>query len=198
MTAESFARLLFNGLLRVHLDLRPDFHWAERFHGYVQIFRLLAFESDSFEGVHHAEEIIFHRADFENGLYEVDFYVSVADGAALPENLFVSVDSDIWIGSETAERISFDGVVLPDPSLSWGLPALETGTNILAGPPHTTLLDLHPLPVTALNNRQFEKLYSFGQVPLRSLLLFFPAASDGIRTVQHGPDAVLPRHVPHG
>ncbi|SPQ96759.1 Sec63 Brl domain [Plasmodiophora brassicae] len=131
---------------RVHLDLRPDFHWAERFHGYVQIFRLLAFESDSFEGVHHAEEIIFHRADFENGLYEVDFYVSVADGAALPENLFVSVDSDIWIGSETAERISFDGVVLPDPS-----------------PPHTTLLDLHPLPVTALNNRQFEKLYSFGQ-----------------------------------
>ena len=52
--------------------------------------------------------------------------------------------SDRWMGSETYCAISFQHLILPE-----------------RHPPHTDLLDLRPLPVSALNNPDFERLYKF-------------------------------------
>ena len=48
------------------------------------------------------------------------------------------------MGSETYCAISFQHLILPE-----------------RHPPHTDLLDLRPLPVSALNNADFERLYKF-------------------------------------
>jgi len=50
--------------------------------------------------------------------------------------------SDTFLHAEAFYEMRFDDLVLPD-----------------RGPPHTTLLDLDPLPKTALKNEKFEALY---------------------------------------
>ena len=52
--------------------------------------------------------------------------------------------SDSWLGAEAFLTISFKSLILPEKH-----------------PPHTELLDLDPLPVTALNNPQYEAMYRF-------------------------------------
>ncbi|CAE1313527.1 ASCC3 [Acanthosepion pharaonis] len=62
----------------------------------------------------------------------------------LPSQYYVKVVSDRWIGSTNVFPISFQHLILPEKH-----------------PPHTTLLDLQPLPKTALKNKDLEDLYSF-------------------------------------
>jgi len=52
--------------------------------------------------------------------------------------------SDTWLGAEALLPMSFQGLILPEQH-----------------PPHTELLDLDPLPVSALNNPTFESMYRF-------------------------------------
>lgn len=61
----------------------------------------------------------------------------------VPPNYYVSVISDRWLHSETRLPISFKHLILPEKF-----------------PPPTTLLDLQPLPLSALHNREFEEIYS--------------------------------------
>ena len=56
---------------------------------------------------------------------------------------FIGVISDRWIASETVLPVSFRHLILPEKN-----------------PPPTELLDLQPLPVSALRNKQYEDLYS--------------------------------------
>lgn len=62
----------------------------------------------------------------------------------LPSQYIVRAISDRWLGSESYCAISFQHLILPE-----------------RHPPHTDLLDLQPLPVTALRNLSFESLYKF-------------------------------------
>lgn len=52
--------------------------------------------------------------------------------------------SDDWLGAEAMHALSFQGLVLPE-----------------RHPPHTELLDLDPLPVSALDSPQYEAMYRF-------------------------------------
>jgi activating signal cointegrator complex subunit 3 len=54
------------------------------------------------------------------------------------------VISDTWLGVEFSHSISFKHLILPEHH-----------------PPHTELLDLDPLPLSALKNESYQKLYSF-------------------------------------
>ena len=56
---------------------------------------------------------------------------------------FIRVISDRWIASETVLPVSFRHLILPEKN-----------------PLPTELLDLQPLPVSALRNKQYEDLYS--------------------------------------
>jgi pre-mRNA-splicing helicase BRR2 len=70
----------------------------------------------------------------------VKFFVPIFE--PLPPQYFIRVVSDRWIGSETLLPVSFRHLLLPEKC-----------------PPPTELLDLQPLPVSALRNPQFEQLY---------------------------------------
>lgn len=62
----------------------------------------------------------------------------------LPSQYIVRVVSDKWLGIEFTHSISFKHLILPEQH-----------------PPHTELLDLDPLPITALQNPEYESLYKF-------------------------------------
>lgn len=62
----------------------------------------------------------------------------------LPTQYFIRMVSDRWLGAEAVCAVSFKHLILPEKH-----------------PPHTELLDLHPLPVTVLKDPRLEMLYGF-------------------------------------
>ena len=65
-------------------------------------------------------------------------------GHLLTATVLFRAVSDDWLGAESTHAISFKGLVLPD-----------------RHPPHTELLDLDPLPRSALGCPPFEAMYRF-------------------------------------
>lgn len=126
-------------LLRVDLIITPDFQWDEKVHGGAEAFWILVEDVDG-------EIILFHdqfllRQRYADQEHHVNFTIPMLD--PLPPNYFISVVSDRWLHSETRLPISFKHLILPDKF-----------------PPPTTLLDLQPLPISALHNKEFEAIYS--------------------------------------
>ena len=60
----------------------------------------------------------------------------------LPSQYIVTVTSDRWLGSMNEEVVDFKHLILPE-----------------MYPPHTPLLDLHPLPISSLHNLKYESLF---------------------------------------
>lgn len=124
--------------LRVDLTITPDFQWDEKTHGSSEAFWILVEDVDS-EVVLHQEYFLL-KSKFATDDHVVKFFVPIFE--PLPPQYFIRVVSDRWIGSETLLPVSFRHLILPEKC-----------------PPPTELLDLQPLPVSALRNLQFEQLY---------------------------------------
>lgn len=125
-------------VLKVDLTITPDFQWDEKLHGFVEPFWILVEDNDG-EAILHHEFFILKRAFAEED-HTVSFTVPVLD--PLPPQYFIRVVSDRWLGSETLLPVSFRHLILPEKY-----------------PPPTELLDLQPLPVSALRNGAYEALY---------------------------------------
>lgn len=89
--------------------------------------------------MHH--EYFLLKSKYAEDEHIVNFFVPIFE--PLPPQYFIRVVSDNWIASETLLPISFRHLILPEKF-----------------PPPTELLDLQPLPVSALRNQAFEELYS--------------------------------------
>ncbi|TPX14240.1 uncharacterized protein E0L32_000634 [Thyridium curvatum] len=128
-------------MLRVELTVTPNFEWDDEVHGIAESFWVVVEDSDG-------EEILFHdqfilRKDYansESNEHLVEFTVPITD--PMPPNYFISVISDRWMHSETRLAVSFQKLLLPDKF-----------------PPHTELLDLQPLPVSALKAKDYIALF---------------------------------------
>lgn len=75
----------------------------------------------------------------------------------LPPLYFIRIVSDRWLGSETILPVSFRHLILPEKY-----------------PPPTELLDLQPLPLSALNNKHFETIFSS-----KDIKIFNPIQTQG-------------------
>ncbi|KAJ9583779.1 hypothetical protein L9F63_021869 [Diploptera punctata] len=124
--------------LRVELTITPDFQWDEKLHGASEAFWILVEDVDSEVILHH--EYFLLKSKFATDEHLVKFFVPVFE--PLPPQYFLRIVSDRWIGAETQLPVSFRHLILPEKNL-----------------PPTELLDLQPLPVTALRNAAFESLY---------------------------------------
>ncbi|XP_061184302.1 U5 small nuclear ribonucleoprotein 200 kDa helicase-like isoform X1 [Saccostrea echinata] len=125
--------------LRVELTITPDFQWDEKIHGSSEAFWILVEDVDSEVILHH--EYFLLKSKFAQDEHVVKFFVPVFE--PLPPQYFIRVVSDRWIGAETQLPVSFRHLILPEKY-----------------PPPTELLDLQPLPVSALRSPAFESLYS--------------------------------------
>lgn len=128
-------------MLRVELSITPNFEWDDSLHGAAESFWIFVEDCDG-------EDILFQdtfllRKDYaqsESNEHIVDFTVPITD--PMPPNYFVSVISDRWMHSETRLAVPFHKLILPEKF-----------------PPHTELLELQPLPVSALKVSNYVDLY---------------------------------------
>uniref|UniRef100_A0A8C9YZV2 BRR2 homolog n=1 Tax=Sander lucioperca TaxID=283035 RepID=A0A8C9YZV2_SANLU len=126
--------------LKVELTVTPDFQWDDKvsIHGSSEAFWILVEDVDSEVILHH--EYFLLKAKYAQDEHLVTFFVPVFE--PLPPQYFIRVVSDRWLSCETQLPVSFRHLILPEKY-----------------PPPTELLDLQPLPVTALRNSAFEALY---------------------------------------
>lgn len=125
--------------LRVELTITPDFQWDEKIHGQSEAFWIFVEDVDSEVILHH--EFFLLKQKYCTDEHLVKFFVPVFE--PLPPQYFLRIISDRWIGSETQLPVSFRHLILPEKTM-----------------PPTELLDLQPLPISALRNPEFEALYN--------------------------------------
>ncbi|WCJ44783.1 U5 small nuclear ribonucleoprotein helicase putative [Euphorbia peplus] len=125
-------------VLRVELTITPDFQWEDKVHGYVEPFWVIVEDNDGEYILHH--EYFMLKKQYVDEDHTLSFSVPIYE--PLPPQYFIRVVSDKWLGSQTVLPVSFRHLILPEKY-----------------PPPTELLDLQPLPVTALRNPSYEALY---------------------------------------
>ncbi|XP_059634391.1 DExH-box ATP-dependent RNA helicase DExH12-like [Cornus florida] len=125
-------------VLRVELTITPDFQWEDKVHGFVEPFWIVVEDNDGEYILHH--EYFMLKKQYVDEDHALSFTVAIYE--PLPPQYFIRVVSDKWLGSQSVLPVSFRHLILPEKY-----------------PPPTELLDLQPLPVTALRNPSYEALY---------------------------------------
>ena len=126
-------------LLKVDLNITPDFQFDSQVHDFNQLFWIIVEDVNGEKILHH--ENFSLTSDYASEDHLISFIVPIFE--PFPVQYFVKIISDRWIHSETTLPLSFRNLLLPSKF-----------------PPPTELLDLQPLPVTAIKQAKYHKLYS--------------------------------------
>ncbi|KAH8857458.1 Activating signal cointegrator 1 complex subunit 3 [Schistosoma japonicum] len=129
-------------ILRVKLTLEPDFVWSNQIHGIQHSYWVWIEDPD--QGViFHSEYWTLTKRMYNSKTPQVlNFTIPLYE--PYPCQYFVRVLSDCWLGVDSTYPVTLKRLILPS-----------------SDPPHTDLLRLQPLPVTALKNPNYELLYNF-------------------------------------
>lgn len=141
-------------VLRVKITLTPLFKWNDRLHGTSEPFWLWI-EDPSHNHIYHVENFLLQKKYVKaREPQTVVFTIPIFE--PLPAQYIVRLLSDRWLGVEFSHAISFKHLILPEHHA-----------------PHTELLDLDPLPITALKNPKYEALYSFSHFnPIQTQIFY--------------------------
>ncbi|CAJ1373140.1 unnamed protein product, partial [Effrenium voratum] len=161
----AYVQPITRSCLMVELTITPDFQWDPKVHGRAEPFWVFV-EDVNGEQILHQEMFVLQErgADEEHTL---NFTVPITE--PLPPQYFIRVVSDRWINAQTLLPVSFRHLILPDKY-----------------PPHTELLDLQPLPLTALRCPDAEKLYA-----AQGLKVFNPIQTQTFSMLYTSNDNVL-------
>jgi pre-mRNA-splicing helicase BRR2 len=127
-------------ILRVELTLIAAFEFDINVHGYVQLFHVIVEDVNGEQILHHEMYSLKSRNDDEE--HSLVFTVPVME--PLPPVYFIRVIADRWLHSESVLPISFSKTILP-----------------AKFPPPTELLDLRPLPISAIGESALSKLFLY-------------------------------------
>jgi len=155
---------LSRDVLRMKLWITPEFRWDDRIHGTSESYWIWVENSDTLE-IYHSEYFILSRRKLHND-HELNFTIPLAD--PLPSQIYVRAISDRWLGAETVEAVSFQHLIRPDTEAVY-----------------TPLLNLQPLPITALKNPKLEQIYG------ARFKYFNPMQTQIFHTLYHTPANVL-------
>lgn len=133
-----------------------DFEWDGRWHGGAQNFWVCVEDRDS-NKIHHQENIILSKRTYKDSVV-LEFMVPIF--TSVPEQYYIRLCADGWVGIENVFPVPLKDIEIPKESA-----------------PYTDLLDLTPLPTTALNNPVYEMLYTKFQTfnPVRLVLILIVA-----------------------
>uniref|UniRef100_A0A8C2Z061 Activating signal cointegrator 1 complex subunit 3 n=1 Tax=Cyclopterus lumpus TaxID=8103 RepID=A0A8C2Z061_CYCLU len=165
ITMEANIQPITRTVLRVRLVVTPDFRWSDQVHGSVGEPWWLWVEDPINDHIYHSEHFLLQKKQVVTGEPQhIVFTIPIFE--PLPSQYYIKVVSDRWLGAEAVCIINFQNLILPE-----------------RHPPHTELLDLQPLPVTALGNREYESLYKFTH--------FNPIQTQIFHTLYHSDTNVL-------
>ncbi|CAG8568952.1 618_t:CDS:10 [Ambispora leptoticha] len=126
-----------SNVLRITLYITPDFVWNDRVHGPVEPWWILVIDSNDVE-IYHSEYFLLGRKQLGE-TQKIGFTIPVQE--PLPAQIYIYAVSDRWLGAEKRVPISFKHLILPEKY-----------------PRYTDLLDLQPLPITALHDEILEEI----------------------------------------
>ncbi|KRZ08826.1 U5 small nuclear ribonucleoprotein helicase [Trichinella pseudospiralis] len=117
-------------------------------------------------------KMVERKIKFAEDEHTLKFFVPVFD--PMPILYYIHIVSDKWLGAETILPVSFRHLILPEKY-----------------PPPTELLDLQPLPVSALNNTDLEELYtdeikSFNPIQTQVFRVFYENKDNVFVGAPHG------------
>ena len=151
-------------VVRVEVSVFPDFEWNDKYHGANDSWYIWVEDADTTE-IYAYEYFLLQKRQLGEA-QKLGFVVPIAE--PIPQQVYVRAVSDRWIGAETILPISFRNMILPE----------------LASP-FTDLLDLTPLPISALQNDKMEALY-------RGKFAFFnPVQTQVFHSLYHSDHNVL-------
>ncbi|PWW75443.1 Sec63-domain-containing protein [Tuber magnatum] len=151
-------------VLRIHLYLTPDFRWDNKIHGTSESYWIWVENSETFE-IYHSEFFILSRKKLYDD-HELNFTIPLSD--PLPPQIYIRAVSDRWLGAETVTPISFRHLIRPD-------------TEAI----YTPLLNLQPLPITALKDERLEIIYG------KKFQYFNPMQTQLFHSLYHTPSNIL-------
>ncbi|KAB2579921.1 putative helicase mug81 [Lasiodiplodia theobromae] len=125
-------------VLRIRLYLTPEFRWNDRHHGASESYWIWVENSETSEIYHHEYFILSRKKLYDD--HELNFTIPLSD--PLPSQIYVRAVSDRWLGAETITPVSFQHLIRPDTESVY-----------------TDLLNLQPLPISALKNPLLEEIY---------------------------------------
>jgi activating signal cointegrator complex subunit 3 len=149
-------------VLRVQVLITPAFDWNDRVHGSVEPFWLLV-EDTASEQIYHSEAFLLYKKGMGD-THEVCFTIPIFE--PLPPQYFVRLISDRWLHAENEAVMEFKHLLLPE-----------------LHAPHTELLDLQPLPLSVLNDKESERIFRFSH--------FNPIQTQVFHTLRHTDENVL-------
>lgn len=164
LTVEAEIAPLNRDVLRIHLYLTADFRWNDRHNGTSESYWIWVENSETSEIYHHEHFILARKRLYDD--HELNFTIPLSD--PLPTQIYVRAISDRWLGAETVTPVSFQHLIRPDTESVY-----------------TDLLDLQPLPITALKNPLLQEIYG------QRFQFFNPMQTQIFHTLYHTPANVL-------
>ncbi|KAI8543195.1 hypothetical protein RHMOL_Rhmol08G0198900 [Rhododendron molle] len=158
-----FLRVIWIEISQVDLLIAPDFIWKDRFHGAAQHWWILVEDSEN-DHIYHSELFTLTKRMARAEPQKLSFTVPIFEPH--PPQYYIRAVSDSWMHAEALYTISFHNLQLPEGRTS-----------------HTELLDLKPLPVTALGNKTYEALYKFSH--------FNPIQTQSFHVLYHMEENIL-------
>uniref|UniRef100_A0A8C5LGL3 Activating signal cointegrator 1 complex subunit 3 n=1 Tax=Jaculus jaculus TaxID=51337 RepID=A0A8C5LGL3_JACJA len=165
VTMEASIQPITRTVLRVTLSIHPDFTWNDQVHGTVGEPWWIWVEDPTNDHIYHSEYFLaLKKQVISKEPQLLVFTIPIFE--PLPSQYYIRAVSDRWLGAEAVCIINFQHLILPE-----------------RHPPHTELLDLQPLPVTALGCKAYEALYNFSH--------FNPVQTQIFHTLYHTDCNVL-------
>ncbi|XP_036173873.1 activating signal cointegrator 1 complex subunit 3 isoform X5 [Myotis myotis] len=165
VTMEASIQPITRTVLRVTLSVCADFTWNDQVHGTVGEPWWIWVEDPTNDHIYHSEYfLVLKKQVISKEAQLLVFTIPIFE--PLPSQYYIRAVSDRWLGAEAVCIINFQHLILPE-----------------RHPPHTELLDLQPLPVTALGCEAYEALYNFSH--------FNPVQTQIFHTLYHTDCNVL-------
>ncbi|XP_053237514.1 activating signal cointegrator 1 complex subunit 3 isoform X1 [Podarcis raffonei] len=143
ITMEATIQPITRTVLRVRLNITSDFKWSDQVHGTGGEPWWIWVEDPTNDHIYHSEYFIIQKKQvIAKETQLLVFTIPIFE--PLPSQYYIRAVSDRWLGAEAVCIINFQHLILPE-----------------RHPPHTELLDLQPLPITALGRPEYEALYKF-------------------------------------
>ncbi|CAM5132033.1 unnamed protein product [Natator depressus] len=143
ITMEAAIQPITRTVLRVRLNITPDFKWNDQVHGTVGEPWWIWVEDPTNDHIYHSEYFVIQKKQvIPKEAQQLVFTIPIFE--PLPSQYYIRAVSDRWLGAEAVCIINFQHLILPE-----------------RHPPHTELLDLQPLPIRALGCPEYETLYKF-------------------------------------